>query len=585
MLSNLLSKKYSHFFLIVLCTLLTFFFQFNFRAFDDNRLTSWKWAFADANMAWYLTAIFIAIFILYFSIKLTSSRQGLFLALLSFAVSWALWGVPEVIVDVSRYFTQAKHLEVYGIGYFIREWGGSINAWTDMPLAPFLYGILFKCFGESRTVIQVFSSLLFSMTVLLTYLIGKKLWDDETGFLAGLLLLGIPYVFSQTPLMLVDVPTMFFLTLSAFTFICAMEKGGVWTFASAAALFCTAFVKYSTWMMLSILPVIFIVYLLKERGARGESLPDGMQGEGQIEKKEIILRGLSVAALAGVLIGIVIIYKYDVILAQIAFLREYQAPGLRRWGESFASTFLYQVHPFITLAGLYSFYHAFRKRDPKFLIISWLIILIIAMQIKRSRYVLIAFPMLALMASYGLQKAREIETRRFIVSCIVASSLVVAVFAYRPFLQSMSMVNLKDAGVFLDSVKTESVEVYTTYSSRSIVNPAVAVPILDLFTDKDIVFHHDPDYTLPFKKIEKSPLRFTWEYENPEYYSPDQGVRNRDSVIVIISNGPLKDLPGDVSERIKGYKSARVFDTSTRIFRYSPVVSVYMRGDKGEQKQ
>ena len=573
MLGNLLSKRYFHFVLIVLCALITFALQFNFRAFDDNRLTSWKWAFVDANMSWYLPVLLAAFFLIYILIKFSSARQGLFLTLLSFVVSAAFWSTPEVIVDASRYFTQAKHLEIFGMGYFVREWGGSINAWTDMPLAPFLYGLLFKCFGESRTVVQVFTSLLFSMTVLLTYLTGKRLWDDETGFFAGLLLLGIPYVFSQTPLMLVDVPTMFFLTLSVFTFICALEKGGAWTFASAAAVFCAAFVKYSTWMMLLILPIILLVYILKGREARGER---------REATKLIIYRGLSVAAIAGVLIGIVIIYKYDVISGQISFLREYQAPGLRRWGESFVSTFLYQVHPFITCAALFSVYAAVRKKDPKFLIISWLIILIFVMQIRRSRYVLIAFPMLALMASYGLQKIKEIEIKRFIVSCILASSLVAAVFACRPFLQSMSLVNLKDAGIFLDSVNTKGVEVYTIYSSRSIVNPAVAVPILDLFTDKKISYHHDPDFRLPFKKIEKSPLRFTWEYENPEYYLPDQGVKDRNSAIVVISNGPLKDLPDDVSEKIEGYKSTRVFDTSTRIFRYSPVVSVYIRDDIGE---
>lgn len=565
MSGNLLSKKNSRFLLIVLCTLITFALQFNFRAFDNNRLTSWKWTFADSNMVWYLPVLLVAIFILHFSIKFSYARQGLFLAFLSFIVSAVFWGTPEVIVDASRYFTQAKHLEVYGMGHFVREWGGNINAWTDMPLAPFLYGILFKCFGESRTVIQIFTSFLFSMTVLLTYLIGKRLWDKETGFLAGLLLLGIPYIFSQTPLMLVDVPAMFFLTLSAFTFICAIEKGGVWTFASAAAVFCAAFVKYSTWMMLSILPVIFIVYLLKGQ-------------VGQEGRKKILYRGLSVVAIAGVLIGIVIMYKYDVVSAQIAFLREYQAPGLRRWGESFVSTFLFQVHPFITCAALFSVYAAVRKWDPKFIIISWLIILIVAMQIRRSRYVLIAFPMLALMASYGLQKVKELETRRFIVSCIVASSLVIAIFAYLPFLQSMSLMNLKDAGAFVDSIKTERVEVYTAYSSKSIVNPAVAVPILDLFTEKEIVYHHDPDLTLPFKKVEKSPLRFTWEYKNPEYYLPNRSVRGENSTIVVISNGPLKDVPDDISEKIKGYESVRVFDTSTGIFRYSPVVSVYLRG-------
>ena len=93
------------------------------------------------------------------------------------------WKVPEVIVDASRYFTQAKHLDVYGIGYFLREWGRDINIWTDMPLIPFLYGLIFKLFGESRIYIQAFTTLLFSLTVVLTYNIGKTLWDETVGFL------------------------------------------------------------------------------------------------------------------------------------------------------------------------------------------------------------------------------------------------------------------------------------------------------------------------------------------------------------------------------------------------------------------
>jgi hypothetical protein len=183
--------------------------------------------------------------------------------------------------------------------------------------------------------------------------------------------------------------------------------------------------------------------------------------------------------------------------------------------------------------------------------------------------------MLALMASYGLQKIREIETKRFIVSCIVASSLVVALFAYRPFLQSMSLANLKEAGDFLDSVSAERVDVFTTYSPGSIVNPAVAVPLLDLFTDKDIVYHHDADFKLPFEKIEKSPLRFTWEYENPQYYSPGGMGNDKSHALVVISNGPLKDMPEGVQEFI-GYRPVEVFNASTRIFRYSPEVAVYL---------
>ncbi len=498
---------------------------------------------------------------------ITRQRPSTFLFFISFAISAIFWKVPEVIVDTSRYFTQTNLLVIYVIGYFISQWGNGINAWTDLPLVPLLYGLIFKLFGEARAFIQVFTSFIFSMTVVFTYLIGRTLWDEKTGFFAGALLWGIPYIFSQTPLMLVDVPTMFFVTLSIYTFIKALQKGGVWIVAASIAIFCTVFAKYSSWMMLSVLGVIFLVFL-KQAGVRGQG-PDN-------ETRNYIYRGGWVAIAAGVLIGIVILFKYDIISGQIEFLREYQAPGLRRWGESFVSTFLFQIHPFITIAALYSIYEAFRKKDFKFLIISWLVLLIVLLQIRRSRYVLVVFPMLTLMASYGLQKIKKTEVRRYVVSCIVSVSLAVAMFAYLPFLQAMSMVNLKKAGEFLNSIDTEKIDVFTVPSTKSAVNSSVAVPILDLYTEKDIRYRYDYNSSLPLESIETSPLRFTWEYKNPEYYMRANEAPMENSAIVVIFNRDVKVLPEHIEEKIKGYNKVRTFDTATGLFRYSPVVAIYL---------
>ena len=110
-----------------------------------------------------------------------------------------------------------------------------------MPLLPFLYGLIFRFFGEVRAYIQIFITFLFAMTVVLTYLIGKDLWDEEIGFSAGLLLLGMPYLLTQVPLMLIDVPAMFFLTLSVFTYIRALKHGGMWLCFSSVAVFLAFF--------------------------------------------------------------------------------------------------------------------------------------------------------------------------------------------------------------------------------------------------------------------------------------------------------------------------------------------------------
>ena len=560
MRNNASSSQKAYYILTAFSTLITFFLLFILRTADDNRLTSWQWTFigVDINRI-FLILVFGTIAAYLFSKSAFPERNpSLFLFFSSFIACVFFWKEPEVIVDVSRYFTHAKHLEIYGIKYFLQEWGRGINAWTDLPLVPFLYGLIFKFLEESRLYIQLFTTFLFSMTVVLTYKIGKILWDEETGFFAGIALLGMPYLFTQVPLMLVDVPTMFLLTLLIFTFIKAIDEGGIRMITfSAIALFMAFFSKYSIWLMLSVLLIIYIVYIMNKSGHRSR----------------YIYRGGLVVLFAGFLIGIVVLLKFDVISGQIKFLQEYQMPGLKRWEESFVSTFVFQIHPFITSAALYSFYAAFKKRDLRYAIISWLIILVFVLQIKRIRYIIMVFPMLALMASYGLQGIRDKGMRRFIIACAVMSSLVVTIFVYLPFLEKMSAVNLKNAGQFLNSLKIEKVEVFTLPQRKSAANPAVSVPILDLSTDKNISYKYEKP---PLKEwVQKSSIRFTWEYENPEYYT--MGIKDSENAdaVVVISDSDDQPLPDYVRQRLEGYHISRVFMTVTGIFRYRTIVTVY----------
>lgn len=558
--SNL--KTVDYLLIISLLTIFTPIVLFVYRFLDDNRLTSWKWVFANVDAGGIFLILVPGIMLAYLISRLSFfERSPTLLFLSSFVIAAAFWREPEVIVDTSRYFTQAKHLEMYGIGYFISEWGKDIVVWTDLPLVPFLYGLIFKFLGESRLYIQIFTTILYSLTLVLTYMIGKTLWDEDTGFYAGLLLLGIPYLFTQVPLMLVDVPTMFFLTLSIFTFIKALSQGGLkMTAISSVALFLAFFSKYSTWLMLSVLAVIFVVYL-------------------RTEAKTTIKRAGAIALVSLLLIGVAIIFKYDVVSEQIRLLINYQRPGLRRWGESFTSTFLFQIHPFITVAALYSLYVAFRKRDLKYMIVSYLILLVVLFQIKRIRYIIPLFPMLALMASYGLREIRSRDIRKFIVFCIIASSLVFALSAYLPFLQKISTINLKNAGQFLNSLDVDDIEVFTLPLKRSVVNPAAAVPVLDLFTDKRILYDYKRNMSfgphLSKRRLQKSSLRFTWEYKNPVYYADSRKYRGETMAVVVISEDPVQTLPACIEAVKRKYPDSKVFKISTGIFRYRTIVTVY----------
>lgn len=451
-------------------------------------------------------------------------------------------------------------MELFGPAYFIREWGKEIPAWTDQPAVPFLYGLIFRLLGESRTFIQAFTTVLFSLSAAITYLIGKHLWDRETGAAAGWLFLGIPYLFTQPPLMLVDVPTMFFFILSVYSFIRAIEapKLSFWAAVSGAAIFLTLFSKYSTWMMLSVLPVAFGIIAAKSRA------------------RKAIFRNAGAVLLLSALFSLSFaLLKWDVILAQLKFLSSYQVPGLRRWGESFRSTFLFQVHPFITAFALFSFYRALKTRDLKFLIAAFLPVLVLAAGVRRIRYVIMVFPMLALMASFGLAAIKSAPARRFIVLSVLATSLSLGLGGFLPYLVKESLVNLKEAGAFLDKTRVPGVEVFTL-NTGSPVNPAVAVPTLDLHTKKDIHYHYEDPFSgtgLP-EDLRTSPFRFTWEYRNPSYY--ERKALRAGRAVAVIATGRDVPLPPGMQKKIAGLKKTARFESATGIFRYQTFVTVYL---------
>jgi hypothetical protein len=540
--------------------LVTFLILFFSRSFDDNRLTSWQYVFGFADPEKVLLLLEAGILPALFLSK--SSFPGrhplLFLFLFSYAAAAIFWQEPEVIVDASRYFTEAKHLELYGAGYFLKEWGKAIPAWTDMPAVPFFYGLIFRFFGETRLFIELFTTLLFSLTVVLTCLVGSKLWDEVTGFFGGMLLLGMPYLFSQVPLMLVDLPSTFFLMLSVYTFISAIESGGLVILLAAAAIFVAFFAKYSTWLMLTILPVVLAVYLIRRPS---------------LSSDRYLRRGLLVFLAAGIMIGCFAVYKYDVILAQMRLLVAYQKPGLRRWGESFLSTFFFQMWPWITVAAVFSSHRAIREKDLRFLIVLWLPLLIFSLRIERIRYSVMAFPMIALAASFGLTGLRKREIANFAVYCIGVSSIVLAASAFLPFLDRISPVNIKDAGSFLDRQGGGDVRVFTLPEDHPVVNPAVAVPILDLFTHRKIRYDYTSSFEVNSEEILTSPLRFTFEYRNASYYSGERG--GKETAVVIISAKQGESLPPGIEEKVRQFRRRKVFGTSENVFKYQTMVTIY----------
>jgi hypothetical protein len=523
-----------------------------------SSLTSWRWVFAEKEPAFIFLILLAAVLL---ALPLSKSDlperySGVFLFIISVLSSLPFLYTAEYLLDTSRYFLQAKYLAENGVSEFLRQWGKEIRPWTDLPLVPLVYGILFKLFGESKQVIAVFNVLLFGFIPVLTYLIGKQLWDKTTGFFAGILFLASPYLLTQVPLMLVDVHTMFFLLLAVCAFIYTLEKGGlVLSFSSAVTIILALFSKYSTWPMLGVLVIITLI--------RIDSQPF-----------TLIRRSLSVAALTSVLLGVIYFWKGPLILEQIHFLRTYQLSGLKKWQEGYVAAFFFQTHPYIMLAGILGIYRAVANLDKKILIIAWFGFLVFFLELKRVRYLLPLLPFFTLAAAYGLQMITNSMVRRYIAYCGVLSSLVIAIWVYKPFLATTSMSNLQQAGIFLDSREAEAVEVYCLPQVNSLGNTSVAVPILDLYTDKIIYQEQEWNSKEGFQRAQNVSLRFTWELSQPTYYR-DQKYADAKLPLVVISAQPISRIPEQLDNKYPSTRLIKKFTNTSRVFRYQTYVTVF----------
>jgi len=544
--------------LVLFLTLLIFPLQYISRSLDMSTLTSWRWVFADKGP----TSVFLLLLpAALLALPLSSSdlpekHPAISLFLLAVLSCLPFINSPEYLLDSTRYFLQAKYLKMHGISAFFQEWGGEITAWTDLPLVPLIYGILFKLFGETKSVITFFNVLLFGLIPIITYLIGRLLWDRTTGFLAGILIMASPYLLTQVPLMLVDIHVMFFLLLAVCSFLYALERGGfLFTLGAAIAINLALFCKYSTWPMLGVLGIIVLIRL-------------------DTQPRIIIKRSLAVALLAGLLLGIIFMWKGALILEQINILRTYQLSGLKNWQEGYVAVFFFQTHPYILLAALSGCWRAAIARDRNILIIVWFAVLVFFLELKRLRYLLPLLPFLSLTAAYGLQAITHAQVRRYIVYCGVISSLVIGISIYRPFLAVTSMSNLANGGKFLNTLQADAVEVYCLPQAHSLGNTSVAIPILDLYTDKEIYQNQTWNSEEGYRKAQNASLRFTWELTQPAYYR-DKKYADLQLPVVVISSEPISSIPEQLTDKYPATRVIRKFTNSSRVFRYQTFVTVF----------
>jgi hypothetical protein len=182
--------------------------------------------------------------------------------------------------------------------------------------------------------------------------------------------------------------------------------------------------------------------------------------------------------------------------------------------------------------------------------------------------------MLALMAAYGLKEIQNRALIKQVVFSIVGTSFVVAFLGFLPFLKTLGVQNLQATGKYLNTLSLTNIGVVSLAGKNAVVNPDTAVPVLDIYAQKKLLYEERPANQEILEKAKTSPLRFTWEFPLPRYYKKDTGGKAVEG-IVIISDDRSRTLPHDIENIISLYPTKKIFQQSSNIFQHQTFVTVY----------
>ena len=156
--------------------------------------------------------------------------------------------------------------------------------------------------------------------------------------------------------------------------------------------------------------------------------------------------------------------------------------------------------------------------------------------------------------------------------------------ASAPLLQNNSGSNLTQGAAYLNSLPERDISVVVLPQHESRINSQIALPILDLYVEKNIHMLTGFDVHLNPKEIPeqllRSPIRFTWEYDPTSAYpkkslSDFQHAACSDlpTVVVLASwEGQLRSASYYLPHH---YVEKKTFALQDEMFKYQTIMSVY----------
>ena len=192
-------------------------------------------------------------------------KKNLFLLFLLalFLFTFKIGSTPILDGDTAFWARMAKNILESG-DWLTLMFVDPSNIIDKPPLFPWMIALGFKLFGINEFALSIFHSMLAALTVLLTYLIARELFDEKTAFWSALILLTSAQFFYQGRSPLQDMPLTVFITASLWAFIKWEKNKSCWFFYLSGAFAALAVMSKGP-VGLALPAVVILSYVLFSR--------------------------------------------------------------------------------------------------------------------------------------------------------------------------------------------------------------------------------------------------------------------------------------------------------------------------------
>ena len=153
-----------------------------------------------------------------------------FLLLLSLVLFfWKINVIPLTDGDSAFYAKVAKNIVQTG-DWITMQYGDKGTIIDKPPLFMWMTAASFKVFGINDFAVAFWHSIMALLTVIFTYLLGKELYNARTAFISSLILITSAQFFYMARSPLLDVPLTLFVLLSIYCFVLYEKRGSLLRF-------------------------------------------------------------------------------------------------------------------------------------------------------------------------------------------------------------------------------------------------------------------------------------------------------------------------------------------------------------------